>query len=116
MGNCGLVIFIYFSEYVRNGGAAITAADFTYPGAPVATVSSLNRITTSGVGTKEAVLILSENVDVNNTGVTKRVIIETGKTQEDNIEVLSGLNLNMEIVEEGARSVKEGQNVEIINQ
>jgi RND family efflux transporter MFP subunit len=57
-----------------------------------------------------------EDVDANNTGVTKRVIIETGKTQEDNIEVLSGLNLNMEIVDEGARSVKEGQNVEIINQ
>lgn len=52
----------------------------------------------------------------NNIGVTKRVIIETGKTKEDKIEVLSGLALNMDIVEEGARSVKEGQDVEIINQ
>lgn len=52
----------------------------------------------------------------NNTGITKRVIIETGKTQEDKIEVLTGLTLNMEIVEEGSRSVKEGQDVEIINQ
>ncbi len=57
-----------------------------------------------------------ENVNSNNIGVTKRVIIETGKTQEDKIEVLSGLIPNMEIVEEGARSVKEGQDVEIINQ
>jgi len=55
-----------------------------------------------------------QDVDKNNIGVTKRVIIETGKTQEDKIEILSGLNQNMEIIEEGARSVKEGQRVEII--
>jgi membrane fusion protein (multidrug efflux system) len=57
-----------------------------------------------------------EDIDNKNVGITKRVIIETGKTQEDKIEVLNGLVLDMEIVEEGARSVKEGQDVEIINQ
>jgi len=57
-----------------------------------------------------------QDVGSNNVGITKRVIIETGKTQGDNIEILSGLTLNMQIVEEGARSVKEGQDVEIINQ
>ena len=39
-----------------------------------------------------------QDVDKNNIGVTKRVIIETGKTQEDKIEILSGLNQNMEII------------------
>ena len=49
-------------------------------------------------------------------GTTKRVIVSTGLAQEDHIEVLSGLEVGMEIIEEGARSVKENQEVEIINQ
>ncbi len=44
----------------------------------------------------------------------KRVIIETGKTQGDNIEVLSGLKNGDEIIDEGARSVKDGQDVKIL--
>lgn len=51
-----------------------------------------------------------------NLGVATRVIIKTGKTQGDNIEVLEGLQPGSEIIKEGARSVKEGQTVEIINQ
>ena len=49
-----------------------------------------------------------------NKAVAKRVIIETGKTQGDVIEVLSGISSGDEIVEEGARSVKDGQTVKII--
>lgn len=45
----------------------------------------------------------------------KRVIIETGKTQGDFIEVLSGIANNVEIIKEGARSVKDGQTVKVIN-
>ena len=44
----------------------------------------------------------------------KRVIIETGKTQGDFIEVTSGLENGSEIIKEGARSVKDGQDVKII--
>ena len=44
----------------------------------------------------------------------KRVIIETGKTQGDYIEVLSGIENNEEIINEGARSVKDGQDVKIL--
>ena len=51
-----------------------------------------------------------------NLGVTERVIIKTGKTQGDVIEVLEGINNGTEIIQEGARSIKEGQTVEIINQ
>mgnify|MGYP006891405716 CR=1 FL=1 len=36
--------------------------------------------------------------------------------QFKNVEVLNGLKSNMLLIEEGARSVKEGQEVEIINQ
>ena len=49
-----------------------------------------------------------------NKGKAKRVIIETGKTQGDYIEVLSGLKNGSEIVDEGARSVKDGQDVKIL--
>ena len=49
-------------------------------------------------------------------GVSKRVIIKTGKTQGDVIEVLEGIEDGTEIIQEGARSVKDGQTVEIINQ
>ncbi len=44
----------------------------------------------------------------------KRIIIETGKTQGDDIEVLSGLKNGDEIIREGARSVKDGQEVKIL--
>ena len=80
---------------------------------------------------KEAILIpqsvISENAEgeqyvyvvtnKNEKGIgnAKRVIIETGKTQGDVIEVLSGLETGAEIIKEGARSVRDGQSVEVIN-
>ncbi|OUS01367.1 efflux transporter periplasmic adaptor subunit [Flavobacteriales bacterium 33_180_T64] len=50
-----------------------------------------------------------------NKAIAKRSIIETGKTQGDFIEVLSGLSNNDEIIQEGARSVKDGQEVKILD-
>ena len=49
-----------------------------------------------------------------NKAKAKRVIITTGKTQGDDIEVLSGLENGNEIIDEGARSVKNGQEVKIL--
>jgi multidrug efflux pump subunit AcrA (membrane-fusion protein) len=48
--------------------------------------------------------------------IVVRTIIETGKTQADVIEVLNGLQNGDAIIQEGARSVKEGQEVKILNQ
>ena len=48
--------------------------------------------------------------------VAQKVTIETGMTQGDVIEVLSGLENGDEIILEGARSVNDGQKVRIINQ
>ncbi|WP_397363771.1 efflux RND transporter periplasmic adaptor subunit [Olleya sp. R77988] len=45
----------------------------------------------------------------------KRVFIKTGKTQGDDIEITSGLKNGVELIEEGARSVKDGQDVKIIS-
>lgn len=49
-----------------------------------------------------------------NTAVVNRKIIVTGKTQESMVEVLSGVSDGDQLVKEGARSVKDGQNVEIL--
>lgn len=69
--------------------------------------------------------IISENAEGNqyvytidnkdgNKANAKQVFIETGKTQGDFIEVLSGLKHNEEVIEEGARSVKDGQEIKIL--
>jgi len=48
------------------------------------------------------------------TAVVHKAFIETGVKQGDYIEVLSGLNFNDAVVQEGARTVKDNQEVEII--
>ncbi|MBU3822185.1 efflux RND transporter periplasmic adaptor subunit [Flavobacteriaceae bacterium XHP0103] len=63
---------------------------------------------------EQYVYILKEKE--NDQAVANRVIIKTGKTQGDNVEVLSGIDENTEIIKEGARSVKDGQTVKITNQ
>jgi len=61
---------------------------------------------------QQYVYTITDRVD--NKAKVKRVIIETGKTQGDYIEVLSGITNGVEIIDEGARSVKEGQDVKIL--
>jgi len=50
----------------------------------------------------------------NNEGVAEKVVIQTGLTQGDVIEVLAGLEQGVELIQEGARSVNNGQTVKII--
>ncbi len=51
-----------------------------------------------------------------NATIAKKIIVKTGKTQGDVIEILSGLSDGDEIISEGARSVTDGQTVKILNQ
>jgi membrane fusion protein (multidrug efflux system) len=51
----------------------------------------------------------------NNEAQAKRTIIVTGKTQGNVIEVLTGLEDGTEIIQEGARSVTDGQTVKVID-
>lgn len=53
--------------------------------------------------------------DKENEAMVKRRIITTGKTQGKMVEVLSGIENGDYLVKEGARIVKEGQRVKIIN-
>ena len=48
-------------------------------------------------------------------GIAHKNIITTGKTQGDLVEVLSGLKAGDNLIEEGARSVKDNQQVKILN-
>ena len=47
-------------------------------------------------------------------GTAKQVVINTGKTQGDNIEVVKGISNGMQIINEGSRSVKNDQEVKIL--
>ncbi|MCH4822687.1 efflux RND transporter periplasmic adaptor subunit [Gramella lutea] len=62
----------------------------------------------------EQYLFVVENIN-EGKGTAKQVIIETGKTQGDKIEILKGLEDGDMVIQEGARSVKEGQTVKLIN-
>ena len=47
--------------------------------------------------------------------ISKRAIIELGKTQGDIVEVISGLKEGDQIVLEGARSVRDNQQVNVLD-
>ena len=63
----------------------------------------------------EQYVYLVDADSVSSDAIAKKVIIETGKTQGDYVEVLAGINNGDGIIDEGARSVKEGQKVRIKN-
>ena len=64
----------------------------------------------------EQYIFVMDTINSNNEGEVKRIIIETGRSQGDVIEVTKGLGKEVEIIKEGARSVKDGQTVKVINQ
>ena len=56
-----------------------------------------------------------KNKNKDKEAVAERVIIKTGKTQGNVIEVLANLPVGTEVIQEGARSVNNGQTVRVIN-
>ncbi len=63
---------------------------------------------------QQYVYLASDKQD-NKYAIAKKTIISTGKTQGDFIEVLETIASGTEIISEGARSVNDGQKVEIKN-
>lgn len=93
--------------------AKLRINDYTNPSAILIPQSIISE---NGKGEQYVFVVDSiENKAGKTTGVAKQVIITTGKTQGDVIEILSGIKSNDEIVLEGARSVKNGQQVQILN-
>jgi len=63
----------------------------------------------------EQYVYVVKNKKENDQGTVNKVIIKTGKTQGDVIEVLENIESGAELIQEGARSVKDGQTVKVIN-
>ncbi|MCL6274466.1 efflux RND transporter periplasmic adaptor subunit [Muricauda sp. 2012CJ35-5] len=64
----------------------------------------------------EQYVYLVEHDASEDEGTAKRMIIETGKTQGDYVEVLSGLEPGNDIIVEGARSVRNEQLVKVLDE
>ena len=64
----------------------------------------------------EQYAFLAKDVTKDKIGKAEKSIITTGKTQGDYVEILTGISTGQNIIEEGARSVKDGQDVKIITQ
>ena len=63
----------------------------------------------------EEFIYIIKNKNSNKEAIAEKLIIRTGKTQGDLIEVLENLPVGSEIIKEGARSVNNGQKVKVIN-
>jgi len=61
-------------------------------------------------------VFVAKTTDKENQAQVHRQVITTGKTQGNVVEVLSGINVGDLLIKEGARNVKNDQNVEINNQ
>lgn len=57
---------------------------------------------------------VANNINKDNIAQAAKNVIKTGKTQGDYVEVLEGLTTGAHVIQEGARSVKEGQEVKIL--
>jgi len=63
----------------------------------------------------EQYIFIAQNINKDSEATAKKMIVKTGKTQGDFVEILEGVTSNDIIVNEGARNVKDGQNVKILN-
>jgi RND family efflux transporter MFP subunit len=63
----------------------------------------------------EQFVYILQNKKKNNEATAERLVIATGKTQGDLIEITAHLSPGAEIIMEGARSVNNGQVVRVIN-
>ena len=61
----------------------------------------------------EQYVYIAQEPNTNNEVTVKKTIITTGKTQNGKVEVLSGVENGNLVIKEGARSVKDGQKVQI---
>jgi len=71
-----------------------------------------NVISENGNGDQYVYVV--KDIDALNRAIAKQVIITTGKTQGDFIAVLSGINPGDQVINEGARSVQNEQQIEIM--
>jgi len=64
----------------------------------------------------EQYVYVAVDVDENGIGKAEKRVITTGQSQGNDVEVLSGIQPGEHIITEGARRIREGQEIEIIEQ
>ncbi len=74
----------------------------------------LNVISENAEGKQYVYTVSKDSTNTSKNAIATRQFITTGKTQGDQIEVVSGLKTGDAIIVEGARSVKDGQEVKIL--
>ena len=62
----------------------------------------------------EQYLYIADKVDKEGNAIAKKIIIKTGQSQNGLVEIVEGIKDGDQIINEGARSVKDGQKVSII--
>lgn len=62
----------------------------------------------------EQYLYIADNLNKDGNAVAKKVIVKTGQSQNGLVEITEGIKDGDQIINEGARSVKDGQKVSII--
>ncbi|NNJ89634.1 MAG: efflux RND transporter periplasmic adaptor subunit [Eudoraea sp.] len=92
-----------------NLSARVTINDYSNPNAILVPQSVISE---NAEG--EQYVYIVENPSEDMKGTAKKRIVTTGKTQERFVEILSGLSSGELIIQEGARSVKDNQDVQII--
>jgi RND family efflux transporter MFP subunit len=92
-----------------NLSARVTINDYSNPNALLIPQSVISE---NAEG--EQYVFIAENPTVEMQGIAKKRIVTTGKTQGRFVEILSGLSAGELIIQEGARSVKDNQDVQII--
>jgi len=63
----------------------------------------------------EQYVFVANKTGTNEEAIAKKTIITTGKTQGDLVEITKGVSNGDIIVSEGARNVKDGQTIQILN-
>jgi len=63
----------------------------------------------------EQYIFIANNTNKDNEAIVKKMIVKTGKNKEGFVEILQGLTSNDIVINEGARNVKDGQSVRILN-
>ncbi len=58
---------------------------------------------------------LAEDIDAEGVGTAVKRLVETGLSQGDQVEILRGVEAGDQIITEGARRVREGQKIQILN-
>src|SRR5690606_4358761 len=96
-------------EIKPNLSAKIKIKDYTNPKVTTVPISIISE---NAEG--EQYIYIAENISKDNMATAKKVIVTTGKSQGNFVEILEGIKDGDQIIKEGARSVKDGQKVSII--